>query len=335
MSMLMRLDELRKYVAWTGRTDAEKRVIEVAKGKAQIYMLGGQGFERVSCMQGYFDECVYWTDYELQPEDVVPAGRRLVTDEDRKYPKPKCAEMWVLPTKEWILSRSDNWSPSVTYTLPADYKHEPERNDDGDTLEDFEAVQEAHGGKAIEILVDGSWRHNLTRYHFGSPVSDYRIRAKHSDKFCPDCMDRATWRRAVIDRGMVVKRTFSAEYGGGIVYGVSIKDNYLMDSNNNGLATLNSSLAKEEIAITQAQYRQETQPSKPKVKLFDRKVNKLPAIDDTVDGYRIVGYTDNANWKYTNSSRITPCYVSADGKLVKHKYAIGILDSEVQDERSK
>jgi len=90
---------------------------------------------------------------------------------------------------------------------PAAPVEDEPRNGDEDTMGDMKAVWER--GHAVDLFSGMGEDEWFTRTKadkmpmFYSPVSHYRITAKHADTFDPDTMDRETWARAAIARGMV------------------------------------------------------------------------------------------------------------------------------------
>jgi len=89
-------------------------------------------------------------------------------------------------------------------------QEEPERNGDGDTLEDIKAVWKRLKGGSIELqYATGVWRPLTDLYNSDLaelPLCKLRITAKHADRFDPDCMSFETWARAAIGRGIMPSR---------------------------------------------------------------------------------------------------------------------------------
>jgi len=89
-------------------------------------------------------------------------------------------------------------------------QEEPERNGDGDTLEDIKAVWKRLKGGSIEMqYATGVWRPLTDLYNSDLaelPLCKLRITAKHADRFDPDCMSFETWARAAIGRGIMPSR---------------------------------------------------------------------------------------------------------------------------------
>jgi hypothetical protein len=104
-------------------------------------------------------------------------------------------------------------APTIVYRQKRkEEQQEPERNEDGDSIEDMRKVQEEFGPQAVEYeacLGDGSYAGIFhprgTFVNSGTGVKYNRIRAKHSDIFDPKCMRFATWARAAIDKGFALK----------------------------------------------------------------------------------------------------------------------------------
>jgi len=85
-------------------------------------------------------------------------------------------------------------------------------NGDGDTLEVIKAALTRHGKGGVECsgypFGADTW-YTLTgadRQSWSRPIDQYRITAKHADRFDPDCMDFETWARAAIGRGIMPSR---------------------------------------------------------------------------------------------------------------------------------
>jgi len=143
---------------------------------------------------------------------------------------------------------------------------EPPRNADDDTLNEIKAVakQYPHGGVEVRDMI-GNWcRANPHDRCFlnGTTVEldAWRITAKHSDRFEPECMDFETWARAAIGRGLVLRST---QYGI-IGYSHGISGNVLVTYIPNTQKDVEWNIAScncgddSWAAITRAQYEQET-----------------------------------------------------------------------------
>lgn len=90
----------------------------------------------------------------------LPDGYRMVTEEDRKHPKPDCV-MYLLAGK-WYASRAGEWVKTLEYAIPIDYKIEPEEPE----------------VKAFEILWGGYPEisgHTSQEAKVGAKVGNYRI----------------------------------------------------------------------------------------------------------------------------------------------------------------
>jgi len=82
-------------------------------------------------------------------------------------------------------------------------QEEPERNGDGDTLEDIKAVWGEFGKRSIEFSSDKRTEWAFATGSFNFTLNHYRITAKHADRFDPKCMSLEVWARAAIGRGEI------------------------------------------------------------------------------------------------------------------------------------
>jgi len=82
-------------------------------------------------------------------------------------------------------------------------QEEPERNGDGDTLEDIKAVWGEFGKRSIEFSLDKRTEWAFATGSFNFTLNRYRITAKHADRFDPKCMSLEVWARAAIGRGEI------------------------------------------------------------------------------------------------------------------------------------
>ena len=79
-------------------------------------------------------------------------------------------------------------------------------NEDSDSIEDMRAVQERFGrSDALDVQRSDKLWHPASGWFLTGNLRILRIAAKHSDTFNPATMDKATFAKAVIDRGMVVR----------------------------------------------------------------------------------------------------------------------------------
>ena len=137
---------------------------------------------------------------------------------------------------------------------------EPERNADGDTLEDMKAMQDRFGAGSIEVIIGLKWYTDTCPVSFGLSARDYRITAKHSDTFIEDIMDFEVWARAAIGRGMVLRN----EKDGIALCFDSCCSWGVVSIQRGGSSWAYAATVGGWTAITRAQYEQETKPKEPK-----------------------------------------------------------------------
>jgi len=136
-------------------------------------------------------------------------------------------------------------------------------NADGDSIEDMRAVQDRLGSKSVDFITKSGYVLSYASGDYTFPVNRYRITAKYSDKFDPDCMDEETFERAVIGRGDIVRveRTDGSIY----YYDIITVDDRRMSNKATEIYTAlgdwcDGGVLKSMTAITKAQYAKETAP---------------------------------------------------------------------------
>jgi len=211
---------------------------------------------------------------------VRNSGTALIAFEGDKCVERMCGDGSNEPDRAACV-RFYKHSPEYDEITEAEYnaKHaeirkanesEPERNDDGDTIEDMRKVQDELGKGSVECesqvfgkgpsvsiyKASGLWE-------FTDTAKDYRITAKHADTFDAGCMQFETWARAAIGRGLlVIKRGVSGDlntYDRCGVWGISAIGGGGMQYK------YASTRCVTWTAITRAAYEQETKPQEPTI----------------------------------------------------------------------